>query len=76
MMKLAKIADRDCELPQGWGDIDIRGLTADSRAVEPGYLFAAILGEANDGGSFIPEALARGAAERVLRRYTGTVASS
>ena len=62
MMKLAKIADRDCELPQGWGDIDIRGLTADSRAVEPGYLFAAILGEANDGGSFIPEALARGAA--------------
>jgi UDP-N-acetylmuramoyl-L-alanyl-D-glutamate--2,6-diaminopimelate ligase len=62
MMKLAKIADRDFELPQGWGDIDIRGLTADSRAVEPGYLFAAILGEANDGGSFIPEALARGAA--------------
>jgi UDP-N-acetylmuramoyl-L-alanyl-D-glutamate--2,6-diaminopimelate ligase len=62
MMKLAKIANGACDLPKGWGDIDIRGLTADSRAVEPGFLFAAIQGEANDGGSFIPEALARGAA--------------
>jgi UDP-N-acetylmuramoyl-L-alanyl-D-glutamate--2,6-diaminopimelate ligase len=62
MMKLAKIADHGGDLPERWGEIDIRGLTADSRAVEPGFLFAAILGEANDGGSFIPEALARGAA--------------
>jgi UDP-N-acetylmuramoyl-L-alanyl-D-glutamate--2,6-diaminopimelate ligase len=62
MMKLAKIASHAGELPPGWGDVDIRGLTADSRAVEPGFLFAAILGEANDGGRFIPEALARGAA--------------
>ncbi len=61
-MKLAKIADRDAELPAAWGDIDICGLTADSRAVEPGFLFAAILGEADDGGRFIPEALSRGAA--------------
>ena len=62
MMKLAKIANRGFTLPPGWGDVDIRGLTADSRAVEPGFLFAAIAGEANDGGRFIPEALARGAA--------------
>jgi UDP-N-acetylmuramoyl-L-alanyl-D-glutamate--2,6-diaminopimelate ligase len=62
MMKLAKIADHGGDLPERWGEIDIRGLTADSREVEPGFLFAAILGEANDGGSFIPEALARGAA--------------
>ena len=62
MMKLAKIANGASDLPEGWGDIDIRGLTADSRAVEPGFLFAAILGEAKDGGSYIPEALARGAA--------------
>jgi UDP-N-acetylmuramoyl-L-alanyl-D-glutamate--2,6-diaminopimelate ligase len=62
MMKLAKIADHGGDLPSKWGEIDIRGLTADSRAVEPGFLFAAILGEANDGGRFIPEALARGAA--------------
>jgi UDP-N-acetylmuramoyl-L-alanyl-D-glutamate--2,6-diaminopimelate ligase len=62
MMKLAKIAEHAGDLPPGWGDIDIRGLTADSRSVQPGFLFAAILGEANDGGSFIPEALARGAA--------------
>ena len=62
MMKLARIANRSCELPLAWGDIEIRGLTADSRAVEPGFLFAAIQGEADDGGRFIPEALARGAA--------------
>ncbi|MDH3235716.1 MAG: Mur ligase domain-containing protein, partial [Alphaproteobacteria bacterium] len=33
--------------------LDIRGLTADSRAVEPGYLFAAIPGSQVDGRAFI-----------------------
>jgi UDP-N-acetylmuramoyl-L-alanyl-D-glutamate--2,6-diaminopimelate ligase len=42
--------------------VDILGLTADSRAVRPGYLFAALPGTKSDGRRFIPEALARGAA--------------
>ncbi len=44
-------------LPQ----IDLKGVTADSRRVRPGYLFAAIPGETRDGRDFIDDALARGA---------------
>ena len=43
-------------------DIEIRGLTADSRNVEDGYLFAALPGTRLDGRTFIPEAWKRGAA--------------
>lgn len=42
-------------------DPAILGLSADSRAVHPGYLFAAFRGEGADGRAFIPDALARGA---------------
>jgi UDP-N-acetylmuramoyl-L-alanyl-D-glutamate--2,6-diaminopimelate ligase len=37
------------------------GITADSRAVRPGWLFAALPGVRVDGASFIPQALAAGA---------------
>ena len=40
----------------------IRGITADSRKVEPGFLFAALPGAKEDGKAFVPQALARGAA--------------
>ncbi len=43
-------------------DPEIAGLTADSRAVAPGYLFAALPGSREDGRDFITDALARGAA--------------
>ncbi len=39
----------------------LRGLTADSRAVEPGFLFAALPGTVADGRAFIDEAVAKGA---------------
>ncbi len=39
----------------------IRGIAADSRAVQPGFLFAALPGRHIDGRQFIPDALARGA---------------
>jgi UDP-N-acetylmuramoyl-L-alanyl-D-glutamate--2,6-diaminopimelate ligase len=41
---------------------DISGLTADSRQVRPGYLFAALPGAKLDGRRFIEDAVTRGAA--------------
>ncbi len=42
-------------------DLDITGLTADSRAVRPGFLFAALPGATLDGRSYISDAVKRGA---------------
>lgn len=57
---------RDSGLPPRAGTetppADITGLTADSRAVRPGFLFAALPGARADGRAFIAEAVARGAA--------------
>ncbi len=50
---------------------DITGLTADSRAVEPGFLFAALPGTQVDGRDFIDQAIAKGA--RAILAPTGTV---
>lgn len=43
-------------------DPEITGLTADSRAVRPGFLFAALNGARRDGRAFAAEAVAHGAA--------------
>ncbi len=42
--------------------LGVTGITADSRAIRPGYLFAALPGGKADGRAFIAEAVARGAA--------------
>ncbi|MEQ1756241.1 MAG: UDP-N-acetylmuramoyl-L-alanyl-D-glutamate--2,6-diaminopimelate ligase [Micropepsaceae bacterium] len=42
-------------------DPDILGLTADSRAVKPGFLFAALPGVKADGAQFVKDAIAKGA---------------
>ncbi len=42
--------------------VEITGITADSRAVRPGMMFAALKGTAFDGAAFVPDALAKGAA--------------
>lgn len=43
------------------GNIEIAGITADSREVRPGYLFAALPGTKADGARFIPAAIQAGA---------------
>jgi UDP-N-acetylmuramoyl-L-alanyl-D-glutamate--2,6-diaminopimelate ligase len=42
-------------------EVEIRGLTADSRQVGPGFLFAALPGARTDGRRFIDQAVASGA---------------
>jgi len=47
--------------PAALTELDIAGLTADSREVRLGYLFAALPGAKADGRTFVAEAVARGA---------------
>jgi UDP-N-acetylmuramoyl-L-alanyl-D-glutamate--2,6-diaminopimelate ligase len=47
--------------PAGAADIEIAGLTADSRLVKPGFLFAALKGVAAHGRDFVAKAKANGA---------------
>jgi UDP-N-acetylmuramoyl-L-alanyl-D-glutamate--2,6-diaminopimelate ligase len=54
--RLSDLVQRDLDV-----DPMIEGVTADSRKVEPGWLFAALPGAKADGKAFVPAALARGA---------------
>ncbi len=49
------------------GDVEIAGLTADSREVEAGFLFAAMPGTRMDGAAFAADAVARGAVAVLAR---------
>ena len=61
-MTLGELMGPEAPLPAPWLQVPIVGLTADSRAVKPGYLFAALPGSRTDGARYIADALARGAA--------------
>ncbi len=50
------------DLSDDMAAIDIAGLTADSRTVRSGYLFAALPGSSVDGMRFAPQAVEQGAA--------------
>src|SRR5262245_12939900 len=61
-MKLQLLVGPETAAPSGCGSIEISGLTADSREVKPGWLFAALRGGKANGAEFIPAAIAKGAA--------------
>ncbi len=53
-------------------DMEIRGITSDSRQVSPGFVFAALKGVAHDGHDFIPQALDAGAVAVLAEREVDT----
>ena len=61
-MKLQSLIGPEITAAAASGETEIAGITADSRQVQPGWLFAAMPGAKADGARFVPEAVARGAA--------------
>ncbi|WP_306148995.1 MULTISPECIES: UDP-N-acetylmuramoyl-L-alanyl-D-glutamate--2,6-diaminopimelate ligase [unclassified Roseibium] len=59
-MHLEHLAD-GMDLPDTANGLSIEGLTADSRKVQPGFLFAAFKGSTVDGVQFVPKAVEAGA---------------
>lgn len=56
------LADIAGELaPPGVGSIEVTGITADSRKVAPGFMFAALPGTETDGAHYIAQAIENGA---------------
>ncbi len=68
-MKLAELAKGIVDKVNGEAnipDIDVAGITSDSRNVGSGYLFAAIPGTVANGCDFIPQAISSGASVVLL----------
>jgi UDP-N-acetylmuramoyl-L-alanyl-D-glutamate--2,6-diaminopimelate ligase len=61
-MRLSRLLPPGLTVPGDGQQVEIAGLTADSRQVRPGMLFAALAGSRADGRTFIDDAIARGAA--------------
>ena len=67
-MKLREILPADAEIEARYADLDVAGVTADSRAVRRGDAFVAITGGKSTGSTFVAPALAAGAAAIVAER--------
>ncbi|HXW40821.1 MAG TPA: UDP-N-acetylmuramoyl-L-alanyl-D-glutamate--2,6-diaminopimelate ligase [Xanthobacteraceae bacterium] len=60
-MKLREILPPDAAFDARHADLNIDGVSADSRTVKPGYAFVAIAGGKADGLHYVPAAIAAGA---------------
>ena len=67
-MLLVKLLGPEIEEAAGLDRIEISGISADSRTVKPGYLFTALAGSKSDGGRFLADAVAKGAAAVLVTR--------
>jgi UDP-N-acetylmuramoyl-L-alanyl-D-glutamate--2,6-diaminopimelate ligase len=72
-MKLSDLLTEFPALDPRQGAIEIGGITADSRAVKPGYLFFAVPGSKADGTAFAGQAFAQGAAAVIGERLPAQV---
>ncbi|WP_448202829.1 UDP-N-acetylmuramoyl-L-alanyl-D-glutamate--2,6-diaminopimelate ligase [Azospirillum sp. sgz302134] len=64
------LPESSADARSGHDAIEVTGLTADSRAVRPGFVFAALPGVKTDGRAFIADALAKGAVAVVAQPGT------
>src|SRR5262249_23495011 len=70
-MKLGELLGplgKDARYDARFAALDIAGLSADSRAIKPGFLFVAVPGNKTDGLAFAPQALAAGAVAIMAER--------
>jgi UDP-N-acetylmuramoyl-L-alanyl-D-glutamate--2,6-diaminopimelate ligase len=67
-MQLCALLTSDARFEPRFGALEVLGITADSRMVKPGFLFAAVPGTKADGLAFLPQALAAGAAAIMAER--------
>jgi UDP-N-acetylmuramoyl-L-alanyl-D-glutamate--2,6-diaminopimelate ligase len=61
-MKLAGLPLEGARFDPRFAGLELSGIAADSRKIKPGDLFVAVPGTKSDGLSFVPQALAAGAA--------------
>ena len=69
-MLLSSLIGADAAAPAGSGNVEVAGITSDSRNVRPGFVFAAISGSKADGARFIADAVAKGAVAVLTRQDT------
>lgn len=67
-MELGTLVGAEFDLDERASEISIGGISADSRHVEPGFLFAALPGSKADGLDFIDDAVAKGAAALLVTK--------
>jgi UDP-N-acetylmuramoyl-L-alanyl-D-glutamate--2,6-diaminopimelate ligase len=67
-MMLGKLLTENARFEARFAALPISGISADSRAVKPGFLFAAVPGTKIDGLAFLPQALSAGAAAVMSER--------
>jgi UDP-N-acetylmuramoyl-L-alanyl-D-glutamate--2,6-diaminopimelate ligase len=67
-MMLRDLLTSEARFDERFGTLPVSGISADSRAVKPGFLFAAVPGAKADGLAFLPQAIAAGAAAVMAER--------
>ena len=67
-MTLADLLTADVVSDPSYAGLEVRGVSADSRTVKPGYVFVAIAGTKDDGLRFVDQALSSGAVAIMAER--------
>jgi UDP-N-acetylmuramoyl-L-alanyl-D-glutamate--2,6-diaminopimelate ligase len=67
-MELRELLGEDARYDARHSALAIAGISADSRAIKPGFLFVAVPGTRQDGLAFLPQAMAAGAAAVMAER--------